>query len=72
MDAVRRVRPLRFVIEQIKRLVDNGFNEVVLTGVDMTSWGADLPGQPRLGDLVQKILRHVRVWRGFGSAVLIV
>ena len=54
-----RSTPAGFVIEQIQRLVDNGFNEVVLTGVDMTSWGADLPGQPRLGDLVQKILRHV-------------
>ena len=46
-------------IEQIKRLVDKGFNEVVLTGVDLTSWGADLPGQPRLGDLVMRILRLV-------------
>ncbi len=54
-----RSTPVGFVIEQIRRLVDNGFNEVVLTGVDMTSWGADLPGQPRLGDLVQKILHHV-------------
>jgi threonylcarbamoyladenosine tRNA methylthiotransferase MtaB len=32
------------VVDQIKRLVDKGFNEVVLTGVDLTSWGADLPG----------------------------
>ena len=36
--------PAGVVVEQIKRLVDKGFNEVVLTGVDLTSWGADLPG----------------------------
>jgi len=47
------------VVEQIKRLVDKGYREVVLTGVDMTSWGADLPMQPKLGDLVQRILRLV-------------
>jgi threonylcarbamoyladenosine tRNA methylthiotransferase MtaB len=47
------------VVEQIKRLVGNGFNEVVLTGVDLTSWGADLPAQPRLGDLVLRILKLV-------------
>ena len=49
--------PAGVVVEQIARLVGNGFNEVVLTGVDLTSWGADLPGAPRLGDLVQRILR---------------
>jgi threonylcarbamoyladenosine tRNA methylthiotransferase MtaB len=51
--------PAGVVVEQIKRLVDRGFNEVVLTGVDLTSWGADLPAQPRLGDLVLRILRLV-------------
>lgn len=51
--------PAGVVIEQIKRLVDKGFLEVVLTGVDLTSWGADLPGAPRLGDLVMRILRLV-------------
>ena len=51
--------PAGVVIEQIKRLVDRGFNEVVLTGVDLTSWGADLPATPRLGDLVMGILRLV-------------
>ncbi|WP_258165080.1 tRNA (N(6)-L-threonylcarbamoyladenosine(37)-C(2))-methylthiotransferase MtaB [Oceanibium sediminis] len=51
--------PAGVVVEQIQRLVDSGYNEVVLTGVDMTSWGADLPAQPRLGDLVQRILRLV-------------
>ncbi|MFQ5624678.1 MAG: tRNA (N(6)-L-threonylcarbamoyladenosine(37)-C(2))-methylthiotransferase MtaB [Paracoccaceae bacterium] len=47
------------VVEQVKRLVGKGFNEVVLTGVDLTSWGADLPARPRFGDLVQRILRLV-------------
>ena len=47
------------VVEQIKRLVTRGFKEVVLTGVDLTSWGADLPGTPRFGDLVMLILRLV-------------
>ncbi len=51
--------PAGVVVEQIKRLVDKGFHEVVLTGVDLTSWGADLPGSPRLGDLVMRILRLV-------------
>ncbi len=51
--------PAGVVVEQIKRLVDNGYNEVVLTGVDMTSWGADLPREPKLGDLVQRILKLV-------------
>ncbi|MFT4148683.1 MAG: tRNA (N(6)-L-threonylcarbamoyladenosine(37)-C(2))-methylthiotransferase MtaB [Paracoccaceae bacterium] len=51
--------PAGVVVEQIKRLVGNGFNEVVLTGVDLTSWGADLPGTPRLGDLVMRILKLV-------------
>jgi threonylcarbamoyladenosine tRNA methylthiotransferase MtaB len=51
--------PAGVVVEQIKRLVDRGFNEVVLTGVDLTSWGADLPARPRLGDLVLRILRLV-------------
>ncbi|MFC6689370.1 tRNA (N(6)-L-threonylcarbamoyladenosine(37)-C(2))-methylthiotransferase MtaB [Jhaorihella thermophila] len=51
--------PAGVVVDQIKRLVDRGFNEVVLTGVDLTSWGADLPGTPRLGDLVLRILKLV-------------
>ena len=49
------------MVEQINRLVDRGFNEVVLTGVDLTSWGADLPGEPRLGDLVRRILKLTSV-----------
>ncbi len=51
--------PAGVVVDQIKRLVDRGYNEVVLTGVDLTSWGADLPGSPPLGDLVRRILKLV-------------
>ncbi len=51
--------PAGVVIDQITRLVGQGYNEVVLTGVDLTSWGADLPGTPRLGDLVMRILRLI-------------
>ncbi len=51
--------PAGVVVEQIKRLVGAGYNEVVLTGVDMTSWGADLPAAPKLGNLVQRILKLV-------------
>ena len=51
--------PAGVVVDQIKRLVDTGYNEVVLTGVDITSWGADLPLMPKLGDLVQRILKLV-------------
>ena len=51
--------PAGVVVDQIKRLRDSGYNEVVLTGVDLTSWGADLPAQPRLGDLVLRILKLV-------------
>ena len=51
--------PMGMVVEQVKRLVANGYNEVVLTGVDITSYGPDLPGMPTLGKLTQAILRHV-------------
>ncbi|ATI40734.1 tRNA (N(6)-L-threonylcarbamoyladenosine(37)-C(2))-methylthiotransferase MtaB [Pacificitalea manganoxidans] len=51
--------PAGVVVDQIKRLVQQGYNEIVLTGVDLTSWGADLPATPRLGDLVLRILKLV-------------
>ncbi|MBR2657026.1 MAG: tRNA (N(6)-L-threonylcarbamoyladenosine(37)-C(2))-methylthiotransferase MtaB [Loktanella sp.] len=51
--------PAGIVVDQIKRLVDRGYAEVVLTGVDLTSWGADLPSAPKLGDLVMRILKLV-------------
>ena len=51
--------PKGAVIEQVKRLAVNGYAEIVLTGVDMTSYGADLPGAPKLGRLVSAILKQV-------------
>ncbi|MFH1794379.1 MAG: tRNA (N(6)-L-threonylcarbamoyladenosine(37)-C(2))-methylthiotransferase MtaB [Pseudomonadota bacterium] len=51
--------PMGAVVDQVKRLVGNGYAEIVLSGVDMTSYGADLPGSPRLGKLVKAILRQV-------------
>jgi threonylcarbamoyladenosine tRNA methylthiotransferase MtaB len=45
------------VVDQVRRLAAQGYREVVLTGVDITSWGADLPGQPTLGQLVARILK---------------
>ena len=47
------------VVEQVRRLAAQGYREVVLTGVDITSWGEDLPGAPTLGQLVGRILRLV-------------
>jgi threonylcarbamoyladenosine tRNA methylthiotransferase MtaB len=54
-----RSAPAGDVVEQVRRLADNGVPEVVLTGVDLTSWGGDLPGAPRLGALVARILKLV-------------
>src|SRR4051812_27573744 len=51
--------PMGAVIEQIRTLVIHGHAEIVLTGVDLTSYGADLPGVPRLGTLTKQILKHV-------------
>ncbi len=51
--------PAGSVIDHIQKLVDTGFQEVVLTGVDVTSYGHDLPGQPNLGALVERILKLV-------------
>ncbi len=51
--------PMGAVIEQVRALVERGHAEIVLTGVDLTSYGADLPGTPKLGMLTRQILRHV-------------
>jgi len=51
--------PAGLVVDRIKALADAGYAEVVLTGVDLTSYGPDLPGKPTLGQLVERILRHV-------------
>lgn len=54
-----RSMPAGSVVERIKALVGEGCREVVLTGVDVTSYGPDLPGAPTLGGLIERILRHV-------------
>lgn len=50
--------PMGAIVEQITRLADE-YHEIVLTGVDITSWGADLPGTPKLGTLIKTLLKHV-------------
>jgi len=51
--------PVGAVVEQVRALAEHGHAEIVLTGVDLTSYGADLPGAPKLGALTKRILRHV-------------
>jgi len=51
--------PAGEVVAHVKALVDQGYKEVVLTGVDLSSWGGDLPGTPPLGDLVRRVLKLV-------------
>lgn len=51
--------PMGVVVDQVRALVARGHAEIVLTGVDLTSYGADLPGAPKLGMLTRQILRHV-------------
>jgi threonylcarbamoyladenosine tRNA methylthiotransferase MtaB len=51
--------PMGDVVAQVRRLCARGFREIVLTGVDLTSYGASLPGAPKLGTLVKQILKHV-------------
>ena len=51
--------PMGAVIAEARRLTENGFSEIVLTGVDLTSYGADLPGKPTLGQLCAKVLKLV-------------
>jgi threonylcarbamoyladenosine tRNA methylthiotransferase MtaB len=51
--------PMGEVVAQVRKLSEHGYREVVLTGVDITSYGAHLPGEPRLGTLIKQILKHV-------------
>ena len=51
--------PMGAVVDQVRALTERGHAEIVLTGVDLTSYGADLPGAPKLGQLTKQILRHV-------------
>ena len=55
------------IVDQVRLLVENGYREVVLTGVDITSWGADLPGRPSLGQLVRRLLAAVQRAVGGGQ-----
>ena len=54
-----RSLPMEDVVAQVRRLVANGYREIVLTGVDITSYGQDLAGVPRIGTLVQRILTDI-------------
>lgn len=51
--------PAGAIVEAVRAAVDRGQQEVILTGVDLTSYGPDLPGHPSLGSLVERILKHV-------------
>jgi threonylcarbamoyladenosine tRNA methylthiotransferase MtaB len=51
--------PIAEVVRQVRLLVENGYREVVLTGVDLTDYGCDLPGRPSLGSLTRRLLNHV-------------
>jgi len=54
-----RSLPMNEVVVQARRLIENGYREIVLTGVDITSYGTNLPGKPRLGALIKHILKEV-------------
>ncbi len=54
-----RSAPADMVLTQARKFVETGHKELVLTGVDLTSWGADLPGAPKLGQLVRRLLRDL-------------
>jgi threonylcarbamoyladenosine tRNA methylthiotransferase MtaB len=54
-----RALPMDDVVAQARRLVDNGYREIVLTGVDITSYGTNLSGSPRLGVLIKRILKEI-------------
>ena len=51
--------PIGVVVDQVRTLVEQGYNEIVFTGVDVTSYGADLPGQPSLGQMIRRVLALV-------------
>lgn len=54
-----RSLPIGEVVKQAKLLLEKGYNELVLTGVDMTDYGKDLPGQPTLGEMVHRLLMNI-------------
>ncbi len=54
-----RCVPVGAIVEQVRALVERGFHEVVLTGVDIASYGGDLPGRPSLGQMIRRLLALV-------------
>ncbi len=54
-----RSLPIGAVVDRIRKLVNDGHNEVVITGVDITGYGQDLPGKPKLGQMLRRILNNV-------------
>ena len=54
-----RSSPFKEIFDQAKNLVENGYKELVITGVDITDYGLDLPGQPSLGQLVKRLLKYL-------------
>ncbi len=54
-----RSTPFKEIFDQAKNLVDNGYKELVITGVDITDYGLDLPGKPSLGQLVKRLLKYL-------------
>ena len=51
--------PIGEIVKQVKILVNNGYNEIVITGVDVTDYGLDLPGKPSLGQMIRRLLANV-------------
>ncbi|MEX2614474.1 MAG: tRNA (N(6)-L-threonylcarbamoyladenosine(37)-C(2))-methylthiotransferase MtaB [Alphaproteobacteria bacterium] len=51
--------PIGEIVTQVRQLVENGYREIVLTGVDITSYGTDLPGRPALGQMARRLLQNV-------------
>ena len=51
--------PAGEIVERIKKIVQNGYKEVVLTGVDITDYGKDLPSQPTFSNLIKRIIKLV-------------
>jgi len=51
--------PIGAIVEQVRALVEQGYNEIVFTGVDVTSYGPDLPGKPTFGQMIRRVLSMV-------------
>ncbi len=51
--------PIGVIVDQVRALVAGGYNEIVMTGVDVTSYGSDLPGKPTFGQMIRRVLNNV-------------